>query len=111
MTFVHPNQIWLDNDSRQKGRSLRIIRTDETHALCEVLTNSPNAQRLIDNQQPRSHYVPRDMRGKTARIALKRFKPTSTGYRLATPPAAAIRDELTGQDTAATDAAQGDEDA
>lgn len=84
---VWPNQVWADNDWRSEGRTLRVIRTDETHALCEVLTDSVSHRAYVANGVSRSRV------GTTARIALKRFRPTSTGYReiRTTTPAKADR--------------------
>jgi hypothetical protein len=44
------------------------------------LTNSDETQEQIE--RARDWYRPQDMRGKTVRIKLARFVPTSTGYRL-----------------------------
>jgi hypothetical protein len=70
---VEVGQVWADNDWRSAGRTLRVDAVDETHATCTILTNQ------------NSHGY-RDMRGRTTRIALRRFKPNSTGYRLVAPP-------------------------
>lgn len=82
---VKPGQIWADNDLRSKGRTLEVIsvyqsRIADSVAVCKILTNEEETQRLIDN--PQGSYAPKDRRGKTTTIKVRRFKPTSTGYRL-----------------------------
>jgi hypothetical protein len=71
---VEPGQVWADSDPRSAGRTLRIERIDGGKAVCTILTNSDATN--VDSPHQR------DMRGKTTRISLTRFKPTSTGYRL-----------------------------
>jgi hypothetical protein len=75
---VKVGQVWADNDWRNEGRTLRVESVDETHATCTVLTNSTAAQERLDRGQ--SWDI--DTRGKSRRILLRRFRPTSTGYRL-----------------------------
>lgn len=90
---VRPGQIWADNDPRQAGRTLRVVEITESRgprgryrrepagepiAIVEVATNSDHAQQMIDAGNPQWN----DTRGKRGRIAVRRFKPTSTGYRL-----------------------------
>lgn len=70
---VLPGQVWADNDPRESGRTLRVDTTDTTHAVCTVLTDRTQ-------QRPGQPSA-----GKTTRIALRRFRPTSTGYRLTQP--------------------------
>lgn len=82
MTDVKPGQIWADNDWRSAGRTLRVLSVDETHAVCEVVTNDDDTQDHLDNPSRAPWYRPGDRRGKQTRIMLRRFKPTSTGYRL-----------------------------
>lgn len=65
---VRPGQVWADNDPRSAGRTLRVIDVVSQRVICEVVTNIDNA--------------PADKRGNRTRIALRRFVPTSTGYRL-----------------------------
>lgn len=69
---VQPGQVWADNDARMAGRTIAVDSIDGEKAVCTVLAPS------YDNPHGRS--------GHTVRIMLRRFKPTSTGYRL-------IRDE------------------
>lgn len=57
---VKVGQVWVDNDSRSKGRRVRVLEVDATHATVQ----SPSGQ------------------GRKTRIRLDRFRPTSTGYRL-----------------------------
>jgi hypothetical protein len=73
-----PGQIWADNDWRNAGRTIRIDQTDDTHATCTVLTNRTQAQQELDQGTGWST----DARGRTTRVLLRRFRPTSTGYRL-----------------------------
>ena len=63
MSAVRKGQLWADNDKRCRGRMLRIHDVGPTHAV---------AYAWDDNS----------VEGKTTRIRLDRFKPTSTGYRL-----------------------------
>jgi hypothetical protein len=78
---VKPGQVWADNDKRSKGRTLRVDRIDGTYAVCTILTNDRKVQALIDDGGL-TWYRPVDKRGRSARIRLDRFRPTSTGYRL-----------------------------
>jgi hypothetical protein len=78
MTDVKPGQVWADQDPRSAGRTLRVDRIEGTKAVCTVLTNIGNTQWRIEH----GNRAARDMRGKTTRIALARFKPASNGYRL-----------------------------
>ncbi|MGR6924264.1 hypothetical protein ACU635_59225 [[Actinomadura] parvosata] len=83
---VRAGQVWADNDPRAAGRTLRVERLDGDQAICMVLTNSDSTQRHLDAYaRPRPHSnrpILRDTRGTLRRIALSRFRPTSTGYRL-----------------------------
>lgn len=65
---VETGQIWADNDPRAYARKLRVVEIDETHATVELY-------------QPR-HPVSSAKPGRRTRILLRRFRPTSTGYRL-----------------------------
>lgn len=69
---VQPGQVWADNDARMHGRTIAVDAIDGDKAVCTVLAPA------YGNPNGRS--------GQTVRILLRRFKPTSTGYRL-------IRDE------------------
>ena len=65
---VEPGQVWIDNDPRSEGRrTLRVLRIEGDRVICLTLTDWHGAK---DGS-------------KETRIALRRFKPTSTGYRLA----------------------------
>lgn len=79
---VEPGQVWADNDPRSDGRTVRVDRIDDGKAVCTVLTNRTHAQRELDRGTGWST----DSRGRTTRIALSRFRPTSTGYRLVQHP-------------------------
>lgn len=78
MTEVKPGSIWADNDERSAGRTLRVERIEDGKAVCTILTNITVTQVELERGVKRL----RDMRGKTTRISLARFKPTSSGYRL-----------------------------
>ena len=67
---VRPGQVWADNDHRVEGRTLRVDKIDGDHAICTVVTG-PNPAASTDRSV-----------GKQRRILLRRFTPTSTGYRL-----------------------------
>lgn len=69
VTKVKPGQVWADNDWRSEGRTVRVDEIHGDYARCTVLTAAGGGA-----------YGDRWRR--TTRIALKRFKPTSTGYRL-----------------------------
>ena len=73
MTDVKPGQCWADNDPRSEGRTLRVESIEGDKAVCTILTNCDSYK---------GSAWQRDMVGKTTRISLSRFKPTSTGYRL-----------------------------
>lgn len=79
---VRPDQVWADNDKRSAGRTVRVLAVTDKgggpRAEVEILTNTDDNQRLIDVGSPHV----RDMRGKHAHIAVRRFRPNSTGYRL-----------------------------
>jgi hypothetical protein len=77
-TEVKPGQVWADNDPRCEGRTLRVEAIEDTKAVCVVLTNSKLTQGHLDQKTGWA----KDMRGKTTKISLNRFRPTSTGYRL-----------------------------
>ena len=79
---VRPGQVWADNDVRSKGRTIRVVDVGPVTAICEIRTNSDAQQEYVDGVRSMVGYRPVDMRGKRTQIALRRFKPTSTGYRL-----------------------------
>jgi hypothetical protein len=65
---VEVGQVWADNDSRSTGRTVRVVAIEGDKAVVETVTYSKHV------------YVGGGR--KQSRIALKRFKPNSTGYRL-----------------------------
>ena len=79
---VRPGQVWADNDVRSKGRTVRVVEVGSLTAICEILTNSDAHQEYVDGVRSMAGYRPVDMRGRRTQIALRRFKPTSTGFRL-----------------------------
>lgn len=75
---VRPGQIWADNDKRSSGRTIRVDEIigspqGDRVAVCTILTNR-------DAADPNDWGT--DMRGRKVRIKVRRFRPTSTGYRL-----------------------------
>lgn len=60
---VQPGQTWIDNDKRSKGRRIRIVSVDARYAYGCTIREDDTVIR-------------------ETRIALERFKPNSTGYRL-----------------------------
>lgn len=60
---VRPGQVWADNDRRSSHRRLAVIEVTD-------LGDGPRA--LVENT----------VTGDRTRIAVRRFRPTSTGYRL-----------------------------
>jgi len=71
---VRPGQVWADNDKRSRGRTVKVLevvdRGGDPHAIVQVLTVARGALPL-DPRKPR-----------ITRIAVRRFVPNSTGYRL-----------------------------
>jgi hypothetical protein len=78
---IRPNQVWADNDERMAGRTLRVEEIDGGKAVCVILTNATTVQHELDRRGGRSSRV-QDTRGRTTRISLSRFRPTSSGYQL-----------------------------
>jgi hypothetical protein len=79
---VRPGQVWADNDKRAKGRTLRVDRVDYDEqrgyrvASCTVLT-------MDEASKARQRAgIGRDLVGSRTRVAVKRMRPNSTGYRL-----------------------------
>lgn len=87
MPDVRPGQLWADNDPRHAGRTLRVdevcYRAGKKVARCTILTNSDETQAEIDKPTT-PWYRPADRRGRQTDISVRRFRPTSTGYRLVT---------------------------
>jgi hypothetical protein len=81
---VTVGQVWADNDERAAGRTVRVDRIDGGYAICMVLTNTNYAQRFLDEPSQNPWLRSTDRRGATTRIALKRFRPATNGYRLVT---------------------------
>lgn len=67
MTEVKVGQVWADNDKRSAGRHVRVIAIEVTLKQA-VVRRCNSAGGLIG--------------ARVTRIALRRFRPTSTGYRL-----------------------------
>ena len=71
---VRAGQIWADNDKRSAGRHVRIVETSPMYAIVEPVAYNPGTRAAVD------------LPGRKTRIALRRFHPTSTGYRLVAGP-------------------------
>ncbi len=76
---VRPGQVWAAVELRETGRTIRVdaieydSRADRQIVVCTVLTNR--------NPGLRSEPI-RDMRGRTTRTPLDRFRPAAKAYRL-----------------------------
>lgn len=70
---VRPGQVWADNDKRSVGRKVKVLEVEDRgggpYAVVEVI--SPARGSLVLDPKPR-----------VTRIAVRRFVPNSTGYRL-----------------------------
>jgi hypothetical protein len=90
MADVKAGQVWADDDRRAAGRTIRVDAIEDGKAVCTILTNSTDAQELIDSWhfQGKTGTCPwaQDTRGRTTRIALSRLRPGSSGYRLVSDP-------------------------
>lgn len=66
---VEAGQLWIDNDPRLakdgRKRYVRVTEVGEKHAVCQAWYDEAGSE------------------SRTVRILLSRFKPISTGYRLA----------------------------
>jgi hypothetical protein len=84
MTQPKVGQVYADNDDRVKGRTLKVLGVGEHHSRLEVLTNSEDIQRLLDDATPGTRsYVPKDRRGKQTVIANDRLgTSTQRGFTL-----------------------------
>jgi hypothetical protein len=65
-------QRWQDCDKRSRNRVIEITKVDATHVDAKIVSDDLGPQRI----------------GRNTRIAKARMKPTSTGYRLVSEPAA-----------------------
>ena len=82
---VRPSQVWADNDPRAAGRTLRVDAIDGDKATCTILTNTDETQEYLDHPDAKPAWMAGaygDRRGRQTRVSLRRFVPTSTGYRL-----------------------------
>jgi hypothetical protein len=75
---VRIGQVWADNDKRSSGRKVRIVEVDRTHATVELVSERGRPWSGLRPGEPA-----RAEPGRRTRIRLDRFKPTTTGYRLA----------------------------
>jgi hypothetical protein len=84
---VRPGQVWADNDPRAAGRTFRVDEIRHSPSMgrpvtvCTIMTNRDDTQAEIDHPTT-PWYRPSDRRGAQTVIAVDRFRPTSTGYRL-----------------------------
>jgi hypothetical protein len=67
---VKVGQVWADCDKRCEGRTIRILAIEGDRALCEVMTGIDGSEAPVV--------------GRKVRVAVKRFRPTATGYELKT---------------------------
>lgn len=84
---VRVGQVWADNDSRSRGRTIKVLEIvapegGEPVAICETLTNDKSTEWRMERTSSARMRALLDRRGKTSRIKVRRFRPTSTGYRL-----------------------------
>ncbi len=84
-TTVRPNQVWADNDPRSSGRRIRVDSLDGGYANCSVMQDRTDPAPLHSRpgrgiERPAGH----SNVGRPTRIAIERFRPTSSGYRLVT---------------------------
>jgi hypothetical protein len=64
---VKPGQIWADNDKRSKGRHIKVMAIETLHKRAVVRPCTSDGR----------------LNGvRITRISLRRFTPTTTGYRL-----------------------------
>lgn len=80
--MVKIGQIWADNDKRAKGRHVRVDRIEGDYAFCTIVIDRADTEPDGGRYRERR---PHDWIaiGRPTRIKLTRFKPNSTGYRLA----------------------------
>jgi hypothetical protein len=86
---THPvtaGSYWVDAYNTEYGRIVMVVDVDDTHATIMTLANNRCLQGRIDlwaeiarSERPIGN-VPRDMRGRTARITLDRFRPIAKGF-------------------------------
>ncbi len=79
-TIVSIGQAWLDNDTRAQGRKIRVLSISDGYATCEIIADraEPVPVRGKWNYTRPAGFTPV---GRTTKIRVDRFKPTSTGYR------------------------------
>ena len=82
---VRPGQVWADNDPRAAGRRIRVASLDGDYANCTVVQDRidpepPHSRPGRGIERPPGH----SNVGRPTRIAIERFRPTSSGYRLVT---------------------------
>jgi hypothetical protein len=81
-TTVQPGQTWADNDKRSIGRKVRVDSIDGEYANCTVVADRDDTRQTRGGRYNVMRPHGWSPVGQTTRILLRRFKPTSTGYRL-----------------------------
>lgn len=71
---VQVGQMWADNDSRAKGRTIQIRKIEPPIAICKIVTNRDGWDKET--------WKTKSMVGREVKIKLRRFTPTASGYKL-----------------------------
>ena len=79
-TSLRVGQVWAYNDPWVKGRTVKVEAIEREKALCRVLAAPFDA--------------PEGRTGHTTRISVRRFRPTSSGYRLIREADGALVEEV-----------------
>jgi hypothetical protein len=86
-TAVRPGQVWACTARYDVGRTFKVVNVEfgagrgADVAVCEILSNSNQAQALIDDPRTSADLRPSDRRGHPTRIRVDRLL-ASAGYRL-----------------------------
>ena len=91
---VRPGQVWADNDCRAVGRKVRVEKIDGEYAKCTVVADRDKPHVTVRGRYNHDRQADWSPVGLVTRIPLRRFRPTSTAYRLiedAPPPEAGPR--------------------
>lgn len=85
---VRVGQVWADNDKRSAGRHVRVLELLPPEPARPHVRAKP-ARALVARCDPAGQTIRLDGKDARTRIAVSRFRPTSTGYRLVidVPPA------------------------
>lgn len=71
---VQVGQMWAANDPRAKGRTIQVKKIEPPHAICKIVTNRDGWDKEA--------WKTKSMIGREVKIKLRRFTPTSSGYKL-----------------------------